>query len=112
MSELSVGRPGDGQHQPPPSGDDRQRRRAEPVPEAERHAPPGGAAIGAEELALAFGAAGPVHARLEYDDAGRPLARVVDLVRGETVALLTLDELRALTEATGLPAGMFIQAET
>ena len=50
---------------------------------------------GVEELAVALHEERRKHlaARLETDDAGETRVRVVDTGRGETVAVLTLDEL-------------------
>ena len=70
-------------------------------------------ATGSEELAIALAESSPGHtleARYETDDEGGPLIRIVDLERNETLALLTPEELRALTEDTGLPPGLLIQA--
>ena len=47
-------------------------------------------------------------ARFEQDADGQPLVRIIDRERGETVALLTPEELRALAEQTGLPPGMLV----
>lgn len=110
MSELRIGRPGDQPHHPPGSPEEQRSRGSGERPAAS--APAGGHALGAEELAIALGQPATVQARLEYDPDGRPLARVIDRRHGETVALLTLAELQELTEATGLPPGMFIRAET
>src|SRR5688572_20752637 len=61
---------------------------------------------GAEELAVALGDSGhaALTARFEQGADGNPHVRVVDRESGETVALLTPDELRDLAEQTGLPA--------
>lgn len=68
---------------------------------------------GAEELAVALdGALGgrqQLSARFEQDADGQPLVRVYDRERGETVALLTPEELRTLAEQTGLPPGMLVR---
>ena len=63
---------------------------------------------GAEELAVALDGRGQLSARFELDAEGQPLVRVSDRERGETVALLTPEELRALAEQTGLPPGMLV----
>lgn len=63
---------------------------------------------GAEELAVALDGRRHLAARFEQDSDGQPLVRVIDRERGETVALLTPDELRRLAEQTGLPTGMLV----
>jgi hypothetical protein len=63
---------------------------------------------GAEELAVALDGRRHLAARFEQDSDGQPLVRVVDRERGETVALLTPEELRRLAEQTGLPTGMLV----
>ncbi|MGE3855633.1 MAG: hypothetical protein AB7G21_01600 [Dehalococcoidia bacterium] len=63
---------------------------------------------GAEELAVALDGRQHLSARFEQDSDGQPLVRVVDRERGETVALLTPEELRRLAEQTGLPTGMLV----
>ena len=63
---------------------------------------------GAEELALALDGRRHLAARFEQDSDGQPLVRVVDRDRGETVALLTPEELRHLAEQTGLPTGLLV----
>lgn len=59
------------------------------------------------ELALALGEA--VSLSYETGADGSPLVRDVDNERGETVALLTPEELRNLTADTGLPAGVLVR---
>ena len=51
-----------------------------------------------------------IAATLEEDEAGQPVVRVVNTESGETLALLTPEELRQLAEETGLPVGMLLQA--
>ena len=65
---------------------------------------------GAEELAVALDGhgRGTLSARFEQDADGQPLVRIFDRERGETVALLTPEELRELTEQTGLPPGLLV----
>lgn len=63
---------------------------------------------GAEELAVALDGRQQLAARFEQDADGQPLVRIYDRERGETVALLTPEELRALAEQTGLPRGMLL----
>ncbi|MFA7249297.1 MAG: hypothetical protein WC273_06635 [Dehalococcoidia bacterium] len=67
---------------------------------------------GAEELAVALDGRQQLSARFEQDADGQPLVRVFDRERGETVALLTPEELRALAEQTGLPPGMLIHVSS
>ena len=70
-------------------------------------------AAGSEELAIALGAPTRGHtlvARYETDDEGGPLIRILDRERNETLALLTPEELQALTEDTGLPPGLLVRA--
>ena len=64
---------------------------------------------GAEELAVALDGRTQLGARFEQGVDGQPLVRIIDKERGETVALLTPEELRALAEQTGLPPGMLVQ---
>jgi hypothetical protein len=66
---------------------------------------------GSEELAVALQehGRGPMVARFEQDAEGQPLVRIVDREHGDTIALLTPDELRALAERTGLPTGLLVQ---
>jgi len=60
---------------------------------------------GVEELAVALAGDGRavMEAQYEQDADGNPLIRIVDVVKGETVGLVTPEELRSLTEHTGLP---------
>ena len=69
---------------------------------------------GAEELALALadGGRAAMEARYEEDADGNPLIRIVDVEREETIAVLTPEELRALTEQTGLPPGLLLRTTT
>jgi hypothetical protein len=68
----------------------------------------GRARPGAEELAVALDARRQLSAHFEQDAEGQPLVRITDRERGETVALLTPEELRTLAEQTGLPSGMLV----
>lgn len=65
---------------------------------------------GAEELAVALSAAGrgPMRAQYEEDATGNPQIRIVDVERGETVAVMSPEQLRVLAEQTGLPAGLLL----
>jgi len=68
---------------------------------------------GSEELAIALAAPSRGHtlvARYETDGEGNPLIRILDRERNETLALLTPEELQALTEDTGLPPGLLVRA--
>ncbi|MGE3962131.1 MAG: hypothetical protein AB7F65_10680 [Dehalococcoidia bacterium] len=68
---------------------------------------------GREELAVALGEPGrSLRAELEQDADGALLVRVVDRNRGEVVAVLSPDELRALADQTGLPSGLLFQARS
>lgn len=106
MSELRVDHGGTlPPGTPPASADHRQsggRRQQQP------HG--GHARPGAEELALALNGHGhsELSAHFEQDSDGQPLVRIFDHERGETVALLTPEELRDLAEQTGLPPGLLV----
>jgi hypothetical protein len=69
---------------------------------------------GAEELAVALAGDGRAElaAQLDQDENGVPVIRIVDRERGETVAVLTPEELRDLAEQTGLPPGMLLRARS
>ncbi len=70
---------------------------------------------GAEELAVALAASdrgNSLTARFEVGSAGEPLIRIIDQARGDTVALITPDELKALAEDTGLPPGLLMQVSS
>jgi len=84
----------------------RQGERREQKPSDGRRQQPG-----AEELAVALRGAGhgALQARFEQDGEGRPLVRILDRESGETVALLTPEELRDLADPTGLPPGLLVQ---
>jgi hypothetical protein len=78
-------------------------------PRRERPAPDGAA----PELARALSEDGrALEARYELDAAGEPRIRIVDGARGETVAVLTPEELRALAEQTGLPPGLLLRTSS
>lgn len=80
-----------------------QREHAPPRERQDRH--------GADELAVALAGDGrmAMEAHFEQDADGNPLIRIVDAARGETVAVVTPEELRALTEQTGLPPGLLLR---
>lgn len=69
---------------------------------------------GAEELALALAENGQaaLSAHFEESESGDHRIRVIDDASGETVAILTPEELRDLAEQTGLPAGLLLQARS
>ncbi len=77
---------------PPPEGKRRRRQQASP------------------ELAVALGEA--VTVIYEEGPNGAPLIRVIDNEHGETVALLTPEELRALAATTGLPPGLLMRVQS
>ena len=92
------------------SGDDRGRD------QERRDRPPGdgGPRPGSEELAVALSeeGRGAMTPRLEQDETGETVIRVVDSASGETVAIVTPEQLRELSEQTGLPTGMLIEAKS
>ncbi len=110
MSDLRVDQPGAGAHSVEgvkPDGDAPRREQ-----QGDQRRKPDGSA-GSEELAIAFAELSPGHtlvARYETDDEGNPLIRILDRERNETLALLTPEELQALTEDTGLPPGLLVRA--
>jgi hypothetical protein len=68
---------------------------------------------GREELAVALDETGrALSAQLEIDADGQAIVRVVDRADGQTVAILTPEELRSLAEQTGLPSGLLFQARS
>ena len=97
VAPLGAGTPAVSADQRRRGGDERQHAR-----DGEQPSP------GAEELAVALDGRRRLAARFEQDADGQPLVRVVDRDRGETVALLTPEELRRLAEQTGLPTGMLV----
>ena len=76
-----------------------------------RHEPE---AAGAEELAVALadGATGNLAARYEVDSSGVARIRIVDTTGGQTVAVVTPEELRVMAEHTGLPPGLLLRTST
>jgi len=98
-----LGVPGIAEERPRPRQDQGEERRRDQDQE------PGGR----EELAVALDEPGRrLRAELEQDGEGELHIRVVDVERGELVALLTPEDLRAMAEATGLPAGLLFQARS
>ncbi|MBM4409980.1 MAG: hypothetical protein FJ037_01395 [Chloroflexi bacterium] len=91
-----------------------QRRRDGGNPRQGRRDQDGHAEPGIVELAVALHEEGRKHlvARIVTDDSGEMRVRIVDTERGETVAVLTPDELRVLAAETGLPAGLLLQARS
>lgn len=77
----------------------------------ERHEP---SQPGAEELAVALSDTGrpALAAQFTQDADGRALIRIVDRSRGETVAVVTPEELRDLADRTGLPPGLLVHTES
>lgn len=66
---------------------------------------------GAEELAVALSESdrGELTAHYEQSEDGVGMIHIVDSESGETVAIITPEELRAMAEATGLPAGLLVE---
>ncbi len=69
---------------------------------------------GAEELSVALAGSGrsALAAQFVQDAEGNALIRIVDRERGDVVAVITPEELRALAEQTGLPPGLLVQASS
>jgi hypothetical protein len=80
--------------------------------DAEPHDHRGGDRRGAEELAVALADSGRSALAAEFfqDADGHALIKIVDRERGDTVAVITPEELRDLAERTGLPPGLLVQA--
>lgn len=84
-----------------------QHREREPEEGQRRRPPP------APELAAALSEGGlAVEARWEQADDGSPRVRIVDRDSGDTVSLLTPEELHALASSAALPPGLLLQAST
>jgi hypothetical protein len=93
----------------PAASEDRRRQQGGQQQRDDRERQPGGR----EELAVALDESGrSLAARLEIDEDGQPIVRVVDRAGGHTVAVLTPEELRTLAEQTGLPSGLLFQARS
>lgn len=94
----------------PGATEDRPRQqRQERHPERDRERREGGR----EELAIALDEPGrALAAHLEQDADGVPMVRITDRLRGDTVAVVTPEELRSMAEQTGLPAGLLFQARS
>lgn len=112
MADLRISKPGDGAQRVSNVGAEsgREPARHEQPPERERSE----SRPGSEELAVALtmGDGLAMEAHYEQDADGNPMIRIIDRERGETVALLTPEELRTLTEQTGLPPGLLVHRST
>ena len=66
---------------------------------------------GAEELAVALSESDRAELTAHYEPSedGAGLIHIIDNKSGETVAILTPEELRAMAETTGLPAGLLVE---
>lgn len=107
----SVGVPDTSEERPRQGREGQERREGGPGRDGERDdaRSPGGR----EELAVAFDdPARSLAAHFEQAEDGSPQVRILDRVSGQTVAVLTPDELRAMAEQTGLPSGLLFQART
>lgn len=107
MADLRVAQTASNQQRPAPlpgeGADSRERRQGRE--RSDRPRP------GAEELAVALSESnrGALTARYEQTEDGSGLIHIVDTKSGETVAIMTPEELRAMAEATGLPAGLLVE---
>ncbi len=109
MDELRIATNRDLPQGPPPASGD---RHGAPHRQPQQHGSDGQRQPpGAEELAVALHGSGHAAfvAHFEVTGAGDPLVRIVDQVTGETVALLTPEELRTMAEQTGLPSGLLLR---
>ncbi len=106
MADLTVSRSAEAQRLGSVSPDARDGGRREPPPEGH----PRPRASASPELAVALGEAVTVVYELGED--GESLIRVLDNERGETLAVLTPEELRAMTADTGLPPGLLIRVSS
>ncbi len=103
MPDLAVTRSTEAQRMNAVSADAHGGERREPSPDGERrHREPA-----SPELAIALGEA--VTVVYEQGPDGEALIRVLDNERGETLAVLTPEELRSLTADTGLPPGLLLR---
>lgn len=107
MADLRVAQAATNQQRPAPvpgeGADSRERQQGH---ERRRRPRPG-----AEELAVALSASddADLTAHYEQSEDGAALIHIVDGKSGETVAIVTPEELRAMAEATGLPAGLLVE---
>lgn len=109
MSELRIQPPSQVARQAAGVGPDAQGGGHQHEPHERKRPAAGG---GAPELALALAKSdrGELEARYEVGAGGEPRIRIVDARRGETVAVLTPEELSALAEQAGLPPGLLLRA--
>lgn len=104
MADLTVSRPSESQRLAGVAADGRGSDHHEPPPEQKRRE----RQSYSPELAIALGEA--VTAVFEEGPDGRPMIRIIDRERGETVAFVTPEELLAMTAETGLPPGLLMRA--
>jgi hypothetical protein len=104
MADLAVSRPSESQRLAGVAADGRGGEHRDPPPEQKRK----WRQPDSPELAIALG--GAVTAVFEEGPDGQPMIRIIDRERGETVALVTPEELRAMTAGTGLPPGLLMRA--
>jgi hypothetical protein len=103
MADLAITRPIESQRLAGVAADGRGADHREPPPEQKRPR----RQPASPELAVALG--GAVSASYEEGPDGQVMIRIIDNERGETVALITPEELRAMTAETGLPPGMLMR---
>ena len=106
MADLAISRNVEAERTGAVSADTHGRERREPPPEGQRRHRDGAS----PELALALGES--VTVVYEQGPDGEPLIRVLDNERGETLAILTPDELRSMTADTGLPPGLLLRVSS
>ncbi|MFN8638375.1 MAG: hypothetical protein U0360_02710 [Dehalococcoidia bacterium] len=104
MADLAITRSAEAQRLAAIGAEAHGGERRDSQPEAEhrerRNAP-------APELAVALGAA--VTVVYEQGPEGESLIRIVDNARGETIAVVSPEQLRDMTAETGLPPGLLVQ---
>ncbi len=107
MADLRVDQTATNQQRPAPvsgegagNGERQQGRERSPRPRP-----------GAEELAVALSESDRTELSAHYEpgEDGEGLIYIIDNKSGETVAILTPEELRAMAETTGLPAGLLVE---
>ena len=103
MADLTIARSSESQRLAGVAADGRGEQHREPPPEQKRQR----RQAASPELAVALGEA--VTAVYEEGPDGQPMIRIIDRERGDTVALVTPEELRAMTAETGLPPGMLMR---
>ena len=110
MADLRVTQPGAAKQRTSPVPGDgasgRENQEGRERPDRQR--------AGAEELAVALAQSdrGELTARYEQDGDGNGRIHITDSSSGETVAIVTPEELRAMAEATGLPPGLLVEVAT